>query len=330
MVSENDLLIEVKDLRKEFKVLKKNPGLAGALRSLFSRNYQIIEAIKDISFSIHQGELVGYVGPNGAGKSTTIKILCGILFPTSGIIKVAGFTPSIDRRKFAMKLGVMFGQRTQLWWDLPVSESFDLLKSIYKIEINAYRKNLEFFNDIFGLSEFWGQPVRRLSLGQRVRADLAAALIHDPNVLLLDEPTIGLDVLARSRFRELIKMVNREKKTTILLTSHDLGDIEMIVHRLILIDKGAVKYDGTLKKFLKDYGGQKNLLINFSSPPRIVRLPAGAEILNLKDNFLEIKIDTAHISYHDLLKVLPKWGNVIDIQLESDSLETILSDLYKK
>ncbi|MDH4262732.1 MAG: ATP-binding cassette domain-containing protein [Spirochaetia bacterium] len=329
-MSSNEVLIEVKELCKEFKILKKKPGLGGALMSLFSRDYQTIEAIKDISFKINQGEIVGYVGPNGAGKSTTIKILCGILYPTSGLIEVAGFVPSVDRKQFAMTLGVMFGQRTQLWWDLPVSESFDLLKSIYKVDNARYKKNLDFFNDIFDIKEFWGQPVRRLSLGQRVRADLAAALIHDPNVLLLDEPTIGLDVLARSRFRELIKMVNAEKKTTILLTSHDIDDIELIVDRLILIDKGTVKYDGTLKKFLKNYGGQKKLLVNYSNKPKIGKIPDGASVQSLKGNILEIKVDTAIISYHDLIKVIPDWGKVIDIQLESDSLETILSELYKK
>lgn len=323
-------LIEVQNLYKSFKILKKKPGLAGTVASLFSRQYQVIEAIKDISFNIKQGELVGYVGPNGAGKSTTIKILCGILYPTSGLIKIAGFTPSIDQKKFAMKLGVMFGQRTQLWWDLPVGESFDLLKSIYKIASADYRKNLDYFNDVFKLDEIWAQPVRRLSLGQRVRADLAAALIHSPNLLLLDEPTIGLDVLARSKFRELIKNVNRERKTTILLTSHDLGDIEMIVERLILIDKGLVMYDGPLKKFMTQYGGQKTLLVNFSKAPAVGKIPKGAHLQNIKENFLEIKINTAEISYHSLLKVLPTWGNVIDIQLESDSLETILAEAYRK
>jgi len=329
-MSSPDVLIEVQNLHKEFKILKKKPGLLGAVTSLFSRDYQAIEAIRDISFKINQGEVVGYVGPNGAGKSTTIKILCGILYPTSGLIRVGGFIPSRDRRKFAMTLGVMFGQRTQLWWDLPVSESFDLLKSIYKVDSARYSRNLEFFNEMFDLKEFWGQPVRRLSLGQRVRADLAAALIHDPNVLLLDEPTIGLDVLARSRFRELIKLVNAEKKTTILLTSHDIDDIELIVDRLILIDKGTVKYDGALKKFLKQYGGQKHLLVSFEEAPKIRKIPKGAEVHAMKGNILEVKVDTAQVSYHDLIRVIPGWGKVVDIQLESDSLETILAELYKK
>jgi ABC-2 type transport system ATP-binding protein len=327
---ESEYLICIENLSKNFKILKKNPGLSGAILSLFSKQYTVIEAIKDISFSIAQGELVGYVGPNGAGKSTTIKILSGILYPTSGTIKVAGYTPSVDRKKFAMKLGVMFGQRTQLWWDLPVSESFDLLKAIYKIPRETYKRNLDYFNDVFHINEYWNQPVRRLSLGQRVRADLAAALLHDPNVLLLDEPTIGLDVLARSKFRELIKAVNKEKKTTILLTSHDIGDIEMIVERLILIDKGIIMYDGSLNKFLKTYGGSKTLLVSFSGKPDVKNLPAGAMIQKKTENIIEIKMDTGIISYHELLRVIPDWGNVVDIQLESDSLETILSDLYRK
>jgi len=323
-------LIEVRDLKKEFRILNKPPGVIGAIRSLFSRDYKTIEAIKGISFSIGQGELVGYVGPNGAGKSTTIKILSGILYPGSGHVTVGGLQPHKQRKEFTRKLGVMFGQRTQLWWDLPVSESFDLLRTIYRVSNEDYKKNIDYFNQILQLDDFWSQPVRRLSLGQRVRADLAASILHNPSVLLLDEPTIGLDVLARSRFRDLIKQINQEKKTTILVTSHDLGDIEMIARRLILIDHGLVMYDGALKEFMKQYGGKNKLNVYYKEAPRRGELPKGTEVVTENNTMLELTIDTSLISYQELLELLPRWGTIVDIQIQGASLENILSGLYER
>ncbi len=322
-------LILVRNLKKSFKVAQKKPGLAGAVKSLFSPNYKMIQAVSGIDFEISRGEVVGYVGPNGAGKSTTIKMLSGILYPSSGEVSIAGLNPFRQRRQFVMKLGVMFGQRSQLWWDLPVSESFDLLKSIYKIPEAVYQKNLAYFNELLEIHHFWGQPVRRLSLGQRVRADLAASLIHDPDVLFLDEPTVGLDILAREQFRRMIKQINREKKTTILITSHDLGDIELVVKRLILIDKGSVLFDGPLKNFMDKYSGRSRMSILFEDKYEKRKLPPGARILKSEARSLELEIETASVSYQELLGDIPRWGRIKDIHMDSTTLEEILADLYK-
>ena len=300
------------------------------MAALFSPHYETVDAVDCISFDIRQGEIVGYVGPNGAGKSTTIKMLSGILYPTSGEVSVAGFDPFQRRRQFTMNLGVMFGQKSQLWWDLPVSESFDLLKSIYRIENDRYDANLDYLDGLLGIREFWSRPVRRLSLGQRVRADLAAALIHEPSVLLLDEPTIGLDVLAREKFRELIKQVNRDKKVTILITSHDLADIELIVERLILIDSGKVVYDGMLTDFMKEHARHSRILITFYDTPRLSALPEGARVLETVENYIDLEVDTGSGAYTDLLTLLPTWGKVKEIHMETASLEKVLAGLYKE
>jgi len=322
-------LISVHNLKKSFKVLKKDAGVLGALKALVSADYKIIEAVKGISFDIGRGEMVGYVGPNGAGKSTTIKMLSGILYPDSGTISVAGVNPFRDRKKYAMKLGVMFGQRTQLWWDLPVSESFDLLKSIYRIDNKRYSENIEYFNFLLKINEFWSQPVRRLSLGQRVRADLAASLLHDPEVLLLDEPTIGLDVLARDAFRMMIKGINNDRKTTVLLTSHDLGDIEMIAQRLILIDLGEVLYDGSLAGFMKKYSHLSRVTIQFQKKDKKIDFPKGVSLIESGSNRVLLEVDTRILLYKDLLNLIPRWGDVKDIHMELASLEEILSQIYR-
>ena len=324
-----DPLIVIEDLCKSYKILKKNPGVGGAIKALFSAQYNIVEAVKGISFQINKGELVGYVGPNGAGKSTTIKMMSGILYPTSGSIKVGGLQPFRNKKKYSMNLGVMFGQRTQLWWDLPVSESFDLLKTIYKVDKKIYNHNLEFFSDILGIREFWGQPVRRLSLGQRVRADLAAALIHDPEVLFLDEPTIGLDVLAKEKFRELIKKVNKEKKTTILITSHDLGDIENVANRLLLIDHGSVVYDGDLKRFVRSHSYHSRLVITFYKRTALKTLPRGVELIEKRGDMCEFELDHRIVSYQDLLAKISKWGEIKDMHMQSASLEKVLMQMYR-
>lgn len=329
-MQQGDPLIRVHNLCKSFRILKKKPGLSGAVAALFSPQYETVDAVNSISFEINPGEIVGYVGPNGAGKSTTIKMLSGILYPSSGEVSVAGFDPFQRRRQFTMNLGVMFGQKSQLWWDLPVSESFDLLKSIYRIESSRYEANLNYLDALLGIREFWSRPVRRLSLGQRVRADLAAALIHEPSLLLLDEPTIGLDVLAREKFRELIKQVNRDKNVTILITSHDLSDIELIVKRLILIDQGKVLYDGKLKSFMKKHARTSHILITFHSPPRLVSMPAGARVVEQVDNFIDLEIDTDSDTYSELLTLLPSWGRVKEIHMETASLEKVLGGLYKE
>ena len=248
--------IEVRQISKTFKLAKKKSGLKEAFKSFFKREYQYIEAVSDISFSIEKGEIIGYIGPNGAGKSTTIKILSGILNPDKGECIIDGMTPWKDRKKFVKKIGVVFGQRSQLWWDIPTEDTFLLLKDIYDISDEEYQKNKEDLIERLNLKDIINIPVRQLSLGQRMRCEIAASLLHNPEILFLDEPTIGLDAVSKQLVRDFIKRLNKEKQTTIILTSHDTSDITALAKRIILIGKGKVLYDGNLR-VLKN---KKNLL----------------------------------------------------------------------
>lgn len=245
--------IEVKNLYKIYKISQRQEGFTGMVKYLFHPQYKEKEAVKGISFSIQQGECVAFLGANGAGKSTTIKMLTGIMKPTDGKISVMGNDPFRERIRNAGKIGVVFGQKTQLWWDIPVKDSFELLHSIYEIPDNVYEENLDLFKKILELEEFMDQPARKLSLGQRVRADIAAALLHDPPVLFLDEPTIGLDVAVKQKVYQFLQYINKEKKTTILLTSHDLKDMEWLCRRLIILEKGEILYDDEITKIFDDY-----------------------------------------------------------------------------
>src|SRR5512136_858932 len=257
-------IIAVSQLCKDFQVFRHHRGLTGAFRNLFTREFRTVNAVNDVSFSIERGELVGYLGPNGAGKSTTIKMLTGILVPTSGEILVNGRVPWKERTAHAREIGVVFGQRTNLWWDLPVIESFDLLHHIYRVPEQRYYQNLLKFQDLLGLGEFMHTPVRSLSLGQRMRADLAAALLHDPKLVFLDEPTIGLDVVAKERIRQFIHSVNRERGVTVILTTHDLGDVEKLCQRVLMIDRGRLLFDGALAELRERFGGERELVVDLA------------------------------------------------------------------
>ena len=265
-------MIEVKNLCKEFKTNKKYPGFKGAIKSFFSREYTIKKAVDDISFTIDDGEVVGYIGANGAGKSTTIKMMTGILTPTSGEIRVNGIIPYEDRKKNAYDIGVVFGQRTQLWWDLPLSESFTLLKEIYEVDDESYNERMKFLSEVLDLEEFMLSPVRTLSLGQRMRADLAAALLHNPKIIYFDEPTIGLDVVVKEKVREAIKKIKETYGTTIILTTHDLSDIEELCNRIIIIDKGVKIYDGSLDEIKQKYGYMTTVEIAIKDTKKINNL----------------------------------------------------------
>ena len=245
--------IAVKNLYKKYKISQRQEGFTGMVKYLFHPQYKEKEAVKGISFSIQQGECVAFLGANGAGKSTTIKMLTGIMKPTDGKISVMGNDPFRERIRNAGKIGVVFGQKTQLWWDIPVKDSFELLHSIYEIPDNVYEENLDLFKKILELEEFMDQPARKLSLGQRVRADIAAALLHDPPVLFLDEPTIGLDVAVKQKVYQFLQYINKEKKTTILLTSHDLKDMEWLCRRLIILEKGEILFDDEITKIFDNY-----------------------------------------------------------------------------
>jgi ABC-2 type transport system ATP-binding protein len=242
-------MIEMENVVKNFKSRERNPGILSSVSSLFFPKYRIHKAVDEVSFQIREGELVGYIGQNGAGKSTTIKLLTGILTPDSGKILVGGLNPSRERKKNAYQIGAVFGQRTQLWWDLPVIESFLLIRSIYKIPDTMYKENLEHFIEILDMKDILKTPARKLSLGQRMKADLAASLLHNPKVLFLDEPTIGLDILVKEKVREFIKFINQKNKVTILLTTHDVGDIEALASRILLLDSGHIQFDGEIESF---------------------------------------------------------------------------------
>ena len=257
-------IITVEHLSKNFKVHKRRKGFWGSLGSTVSREHDIIKAVDNVNFTLERGELVGYIGANGAGKSTTIKMLTGILVPTSGHIDVMGLTPYLHRKENARRIGVVFGQRTQLWWDLPVIDSFELLKHIYEIPEKLYKQNLEFFSDLLQLHPYLSTPVRKLSLGQRMRCDLTAALLHNPEILYLDEPTIGLDVVAKEQVRQFLKQINAERKVTVILTTHDLNDVEQVCQRLIIIDSGKIIYDGGIDALKKQYGKTRMLIVDLA------------------------------------------------------------------
>lgn len=251
-------LIDVRGLTKEFKIFRRREGVVGAFQDLFHREYSIMKAVDGIDFMVNKGEMVGYIGANGAGKSTTIKMLTGILVPTDGQVTVNGYIPHRDREQYTREIGVVFGQRSQLWWDIAVIESFKLLRRIYDVPKKDFNDRLKIFNEILEMDQFLHLPVRKLSLGQRMRCDLVAALLHNPSILFLDEPTIGLDVLAKAKIREFLQEINREFKTTVILTTHDLGDIEALCPRVAIIDKGKMLYDGSVDDLYREWG-QDNL-----------------------------------------------------------------------
>lgn len=264
--------IEVEQLRKEFKVHKSRSGLVGAFRDLWTRRYATIRAVDGISFAVRQGEIVGYIGENGAGKSTTIKMLTGILTPTSGRIVVNGMNPHKEREKFVRTIGVVFGQRSQLWWDIAVQESFRLLKKVYRVPDEQYRRHMGEVIEMLDIGPLLDKPVRKLSLGQRMRCELAAALIHNPPLLFLDEPTIGLDVLVKLNIRQFLKQLNERYGTTILLTTHDMSDIEALCERVIMLDEGKIIYDGSLGQLKEKWGQGKRISFTFVEEAPLVAL----------------------------------------------------------
>ena len=252
-------IISVQNTKKYYKIAKRDSGFLQTLKSLFYRKYEIKKAVDDISFTIKKGEIVGFIGPNGAGKSTTIKMLSGILYPDEGAIKVKGYIPYKQRKQYVKNIGVVFGQKSQLNWDLPLIESFELLKYIYKIPQNVYEENLDKFINLLDMEEFINRPVRQLSLGQRMRGDIVAALLHSPDIVFFDEPTIGLDVVAKEKIREFIKYINQTEKTTIIFTTHDMQDIEKVCNRLIIIDAGKKVFDGGIEEIKAKYADTKTI-----------------------------------------------------------------------
>jgi ABC-2 type transport system ATP-binding protein len=326
-------VIETKGLSKSFRSPLKKPGVSGAIRHLFRPEYKDVVAVTDVGLSIAAGESVAYVGPNGAGKSTTIKMLTGILLPSGGEIRINGLHPYKERMRNSKNIGVVFGQRTQLWWDIPVIESFTLLRDIYEVPAKTYAENLAYFTEMLGLDEFLHQSARRLSLGQRMRCDLAVALMHNPAVIFLDEPTIGLDVAVKERIREFLKTVNRERGVTLMLTSHDLDDIQDVCRRLIIIDTGRIIYDGSIQGLLDKYVKERSIRIIASA--KIERsgaaraMPGGVEITRMNEREMTVVFDRFRYTAKQVLEIIMQTVEVVDFQLEEPDIERVVKNVYE-
>lgn len=325
-------IVEVQDLTKEFRTFKRREGVRGAIQNLFVREHITVHAVDHISFSIQPGEMVGYIGANGAGKSTTIKVLTGILVPTGGRVVANGYVPYRDRRRYTKHIGVVFGQRTQLWWDIAVVESFKLLKALYEVSEEDYKNRLGLFSEILNLKDYLHTPVRKLSLGERMRCDLAASLLHNPPLLFLDEPTIGLDVVAKDRIREFLKEVNRLERTTVLLTTHDLSDIEELSRRLLIIDRGKILFDGDLarmKKRLAKYIQVKFFLKDRAQEASVAEISSdGISCERLDELTYLMRFDREKHSSAEVIRNLVNRLEVRDIFIEEEPIEDIVKRIY--
>ena len=320
--------IEVKHITKTFKVAKKKSGLKEAFKSFFKRDYKIVEAVRDISFSIEKGEIVGYIGPNGAGKSTTIKILSGILTPDSGKCKIGKMTPWLDRKEYVKNIGVVFGQRSQLWWDIPAEDTFDLIKDIYDIPEEKYLKIKEDLIEKLNLKNIINVPVRQLSLGQRMRCEIAASLLHEPEILFLDEPTIGLDAISKQLVRDFIKQINKDKKVTIILTTHYMTDIEALAKRIILIGKGQVLYDGSLQKLKNKYANKKYIVVNTNDSITLEH-EGIVKKEKVKDGYSFI-IDSKKLNISEFLNIISKEVAIEDVEIDNENIDNMIVNLYEE
>lgn len=325
-------IISVKNLSKVFKKPIRDEGLKGMIKGLFSRKYEEVHAVDGISFDIEEGEIVGYIGANGAGKSTTIKMMCGILHPTEGSVTVDGLDFEKNRQKINKRMGVVFGQKTQLWWDIPLIETFKILKSIYEVPDEEYNERFEYLCDLLDMRPFLTQTVRSLSLGQRMRADFAAALIHSPRIVYLDEPTIGLDVLVKDKIRGAIKELNRKYNITVILTTHDMKDIEELCNRIIIIDKGKILYDGSLANIKYRFGNTKTIFIPSNvelNREEIKEKFVGVDIVDEGER-IALKFSLNEIDLDDMLLYLINTYHIKDFKIEDISIEDITKQLYEK
>ncbi len=322
------MMIELQGISKTFKVAKRKSGLGQALKAFVSREYEIIHALKDVSFTINDGEMIGYIGPNGAGKSTTIKIMCGILTPDSGYCQINGRVPWKDRISHVRDIGVVFGQRSQLWWDVPVCDSFELIRDIYKVDEQQYQNNLKELIELLDLSEIIKTPTRSLSLGQRMRCELVASLLHNPKILFLDEPTIGLDAVSKIAVRQFIKKLNTERGTTIILTTHDMQDIEALTDRILLIGKGRILFDGTLQELKKHSSDRKTLVFEYKggSPA----LCEGMLYVKEDEGRLVIELDPSRCSVSDAIAHITQQVEILDISVSNTSTEELVARLYEE
>lgn len=321
-------MIEAENLQKSFKVFQRPKGALNAVKSLFIREYETKEAVQNVSFSIAEGEMVGYIGPNGAGKSTTIKMLSGILVPDSGRILVNGIVPHKNRKENAMNIGTVFGQRSQLNWDLPMEDTFQLYKKMYRIDDHIYRRNVEMFTELLDMKKFIRKPVRQLSLGQKMRAEIAIAMLHDPKILYLDEPTIGLDVLVKDHIRTFIKELKKDKKTTVILTTHDMKDIDTICDRIILIDNGAVLSDTSLESFKENHHEAYFVRVQFERQRNGLD-HEGVICVEDKDHEKTYRVEKEKMPPDRFLRVLSDTFEIKDIDISHEEIEEIVKKLYE-
>ncbi len=331
-------MIYVENLRKEFKKIIKEPGLKGSVKALFKPKKEIITAVDDISFTVPKGEILGFLGPNGAGKSTVIKMLTGILMPTSGMCRINGQNPQKDRKNYVREIGVVFGQRTQLWWDLALRETYAVLKEIYQVPDEQYKKRMAFLNEVLELDDFITSPVRTLSLGQRMRADIAASLLHSPKVLFLDEPTIGLDVVVKENIRNAIRKINAEEGTTVILTTHDLADIEFLCERIVMIDKGKKVFDGGIAELKHNFGDVRTLEFELVNAPDFKLLDYHRRFKLTQDELTSerdgtkatVRFDTAKVSVEDIISYTLSTVHVKDLNIKDVEIEEIIKRLYRR
>lgn len=322
-------MIRVEQLRKHFTVSRRRHGFLGALAGIVSADRRVIRAVDDISFSVAPGELVGYLGPNGAGKSTTIKMLTGLLVPSGGLVEVSGYVPWRQRETYVANIGAVFGQRTTLWWDLPVVDSLNLLRHVYGIPAERFHANLREFRALLELDEFIESPVRSLSLGQRMRADLCAAMLHDPTLLFLDEPTIGLDVVAKERIRQFISHINQARGTTVLLTTHDLQDVEKLCERVLIIDHGRLLFDGSLALLLTRFGGKRELVVDLAEPYAQIEID-GADVISFDGQRATLQFERDAISASELIGRLSARYRIRDLSVREPEIEATIRRIYQE
>ena len=328
-----DKIIEVKNLKKEFKTFSKGHGIKDSIKSLIKRNYSTVKALNDINFKIEKGEIRGFIGPNGAGKSTTIKILCGILFPTSGQVKVNGFEPWSQRKKYVKNIGVVFGQKSQLWFDLPPIDTYHSNKAIYDIPDTKFKKTLDYLVNLLEIKDIIYRPTRQLSLGEKMKCELVSSLLHGPDIVFLDEPTIGLDIISKEKIRQFIKKINREKQITFLLTTHDMDDIEDLCKNIIIINKGDIVFDGELSKIKSEVMKTKILDIKFKekiTSKDIKKITKGCIVREQKDYEARISVNLKKTTIQKVMNDIVNEFSIHDINISNPRIETIIKRIYEK
>jgi ABC-2 type transport system ATP-binding protein len=321
--------IVLENLTKRFRVAERRPGALGALTGLVRRRWRAVDALRGISFSLEEGELLGLIGPNGAGKSTTLKILCGILEPSGGQCEVSGLVPWRERVRHVARIGAVFGQRTQLWWDLPVIDSFELLRDIYRVSANDYRRNVDELIALLDLERLLDTPVRQLSLGQRMRCEIAASMVHAPPVLFLDEPTIGLDAVAKLAVRDFVRTLNRERGVTVILTTHDMHDVEALAERVIVIGKGLILADTSLASLRRDMIVERRLRVQFAGDVADVEV-AGTTVRRRGGRFVELSFDPRSTAAHGLIADIASRYDVEDLHVDEPPIEEVVAQFYAR